>query len=115
MVELDFLNTGPIPMHCNNEAAIYIANNSMFHERTKRIEVDCHFVCDCVMSEIICTPFTPSSEQLADIFIKDVSSGLLDLVEQAGHNNRYPCSNLRGSVRCYVFWLCSCIGYLDIE
>jgi len=37
-------------------------------------EVDCHFVRDCVMSEKICTPFTPSFEQLAHIFTKVVSS-----------------------------------------
>ena len=39
---------------------------------SKHIEMDCHFARDCVMSEMICTPFT-LSEQLVDIFTKVVT------------------------------------------
>ncbi|KAL0415349.1 UNVERIFIED_CONTAM: Retrovirus-related Pol polyprotein from transposon RE1 [Sesamum latifolium] len=70
LTELGFMYDDPIPMHCDNQAAIHIASNPIFHERTKHIEVDCHFVREAIMSQKICTPFTPSSEQRADIFTK---------------------------------------------
>eukprot|EP00257_Ricinus_communis_P017173 XP_015575552.1 uncharacterized protein LOC107261368 [Ricinus communis] len=33
-------------LHCDNRNAMQIAHNNIFHERTKHIEIDCHFAAD---------------------------------------------------------------------
>jgi len=53
---------------CDSKAAIHIATNSVFHERTKHVEVDCYFVRNEVLSKNICLLHVQSQKQLADIF-----------------------------------------------
>ena len=62
----------PMPMHCDNQAAIFIARNLAFHERTKHIEIDCHFIRDKGLIGVISTPHVSSSDQLTDIFTKSI-------------------------------------------
>ena len=75
LTKIGFPPKRTMPMFCDNQAAIYIANNLVFHERTKHIKVDCHFVRNTVMNGLITTPFTTST-QLADVFTKAVVVGI---------------------------------------
>ena len=75
LTTLGFHVPTPMKMFCDNQAAIFIANNPTFQERTKHVEIDCHFIRDMVLKGIISTPFTRSPDQLADIFTKGLSVG----------------------------------------
>ena len=59
-----------VPLYCDNESAIKIANNPVQHSKTKHIQIRHRFLRDHVMKEDIDIIRVNTEEQLADIFTK---------------------------------------------
>ena len=70
--ELRFRKNGQMTLVCDNQTTLHIASNPVFHERTKHIEMDCHFIREKIASRCMTTSFVNSSDQLADIFTKSL-------------------------------------------
>ena len=99
--ELEIPNITPIPVKSNSQAAIYIARNPVYHERTKHIELDYHFVREKLCSGLISLTYTPTKLQLADVLTKPLTGiqhhsilGKLGVTSSP--------SNLRGGVGHYT-------------
>ncbi|KAL4586016.1 hypothetical protein LXL04_010646 [Taraxacum kok-saghyz] len=69
--------TKSTPLLCDNQAARHIANNPVFHERTKHVEMDCYFVRERVETKEIQPICVHTSLQIADIFTKALGADRL--------------------------------------
>ena len=55
---------------CDNQSCIKLFESPTFHDRSKHIDIRCHFVRDCVQRGVVQLRYTPTGEQLADILTK---------------------------------------------
>lgn len=59
--------TGPVDLFYDNKPTIQMLKNPTHHERTKHIDINCHFVRDQGRVQSL---YTESRLQLADLFTK---------------------------------------------
>ena len=59
-----------VPLLCDNESAVKLANNPVQHSRTKHIDIRHHFLIDHVAKNNISLEGVRTEDQLADIFTK---------------------------------------------
>ena len=78
--DLNLVLTEPASLFCDNKAALHIAANPVFHERTRHIEMDCHFIRDKILNGSVVTRYVHSAHQLADVFTKPLGKDLFVLM-----------------------------------
>ncbi|XP_019418509.1 PREDICTED: uncharacterized protein LOC109329286 [Lupinus angustifolius] len=62
--------TSPTLLYCDNASACHIANNNVFHECTKYIEIDCHVVRERLLQQLFHSLPISYVEQYVDILTK---------------------------------------------
>ncbi len=61
---------GPTPLSANNQSAMKLAQNHVFHDKTKHFEVDWHVMRQKVKRGEIMIEYIPTSEQPIDILTR---------------------------------------------
>ncbi|GKD04343.1 hypothetical protein Tco_1179317 [Tanacetum coccineum] len=71
LIELG-VNLRSVVVNCDNQSAIHLSRNAMFHERTKHINVRYHFIREIVESKEIGVAKIGTEDNAADAFTKVV-------------------------------------------
>lgn len=78
------IKTGPVLLFVDNKSAIDLAKNPVFHGRSKHIDIQYHFIRECVERGEVMIKHVNTNEQRADVLTKALSrvkfEGMRDLL-----------------------------------
>ena len=66
------LSDGDVAVYCDSQSAIHLSKNSVFHERTKHIDVRLHFIKDVISDKLVEVKKIATEVNPADVFTKVV-------------------------------------------
>ena len=81
-MEFGYTTKEPILIFCDNNSAISLSKNSVFHQKSKHIDTRFHFIRELVKGGDISLKFCGSKEQLADIFTKPLGRDVFQFQHQ---------------------------------
>jgi hypothetical protein len=97
LTDLGLLVNAPVVIYCDNISSILLANNSVYHVRTKHIEVHYHFIREKVLTKEIDLILVSTKDQVANIFTKVLGTDKLKKFQKMLGALEVDL-NLRGSV-----------------
>lgn len=82
LAEFGLEQVAPTALMIDNQSAIKLSNNPEFHQRTKHIDIQYHFIREKVEDGTIVTVYVPTQEQYADILTKALARGQFKLLKR---------------------------------
>ena len=52
----------PMKLYNDNKSTISIAHNPIEHDRTRHVEIDCHFIKEKLEGDPVCTSYIPTEK-----------------------------------------------------
>ena len=68
--DIGILNLNSITLFIDNQSALSLSGDVMFHQRTKHIDVQYHFLRNAVLDGTLSTFYCPTADMVADIMTK---------------------------------------------
>ena len=73
LTELGLVKKSSTTLKCDNQSVIQLANNPVYHSKTKHIYLATHYIRDLVADGIITLEYCPTEQQAAAIFTKSMT------------------------------------------
>lgn len=73
------MSESKLVVNCDNQSAIKLAHNPVFHARTKHIEIQHHFIRERILDGEIDVQYIPTGNQTADILTKPLPKPAFEL------------------------------------